>query len=89
MLVLALAFAAASGGDSSDNEEGLAAIACQNLVKDNLRAPSTASFPSFPTVSGDTIRGAVDAENGFGAMIRSDFQCTIIGGSQVRLDFLG
>jgi hypothetical protein len=47
-----------------------AKVACENFVKDRLKAPSTADF-SHVTYSGGpstwTVIGAVDAENSFGA----------------------
>ena len=70
-----------SGGDGRD-EIG-ASIVCEDFVKDRLKAPSTADFPSYSdytiTGSGDdyTVEGYVDAENGFGAMIRTDWTCTV------------
>jgi hypothetical protein len=77
-----------TGGAPAGND-GRHALLCQNQARDSLRSPSTASFPAFPRVSGDTITGEVDAENGFGAKIRASFQCTIIREGEVRLDFLG
>ena len=61
---------------------------CQNVVRDNLRSPSTADFVGFPEVNGSIITGQVDAQNGFGATVRSSFQCTIVSPERVRLDFL-
>lgn len=51
----------------------------ETFVKRGLKAPSTADFESFPEVRGDHARGLysvigqVDAQNGFGAMIRNDY----------------
>jgi hypothetical protein len=53
----------------------------QKFVKRNLKAPSTAEFPVWTesncraTQIGNTwkVRSFVDAQNGFGAMIRSDY----------------
>ncbi len=57
-------------------------VACQLAVQDKLKAPSTASFPTFPDEArhnpgGDTayIISHVDAQNSFGAMIRTRFVC--------------
>lgn len=64
----------------------------QMIVEDNLRAPSTAKFCSVVdatiTHSGlsYTVSGWVDAQNGFGAMLREDFTVTftaIINGKNV------
>jgi hypothetical protein len=60
----------------------MAAIMAQDYVKEHLKAPSTAVFPNL-TDSGVSIdkvkecmfriRGYVDAENSFGAMIRTTY----------------
>lgn len=73
-----------SSGDRGDAE----VVTCQNLVKDNLSSPSTADFVGVPSYSGGVIRGEVDAQNGFGATVRSAFQCTDTGDGRVRLDYL-
>ena len=78
---------AGMGGSSGSGTDGLV-VACQQVVKKNLKAPSTASFVGVPVASGNIITGQVDAQNGFGAQIRSSFQCTIIDKDTVRLDFL-
>lgn len=56
-----------------------AVTACRRHVVDQLKAPSTAKFGQVRWErSGDTVRvsGAVDAENSFGALVRSDYTCT-------------
>jgi hypothetical protein len=60
-------------------------VQCQELVKDRLKAPSTAKFPAITQVKKGTfgepedslyrIIGFVDAQNTFGAALRSDFKC--------------
>lgn len=60
---------------------GESIVACENAVEQLLRAPATASFSS--TASGTervVVDGYVDSENGFGALVRSDYQCTVVGG---------
>lgn len=66
--------------------ESLAAVLCEGNIKDRLKAPSTAKFPSpwsgnytTPTLSDNTWTYVVDvdAQNSFGAMIRSTFVCVI------------
>lgn len=59
-------------------------VACQQFVKDRLRAPSTADFPSGSTRYTTEIGGGkyrveayVDSQNGFGAMLRSNFTCDV------------
>ncbi|AJD26861.1 hypothetical protein G8E05_10780 [Clostridium botulinum] len=59
--------------------------ASQEFVKENLKAPATAEFPNFEdgkvVVAGDekkyTVIAYVDAENSFGAKIRSKFLCNL------------
>lgn len=72
--------AEASGGVYGNPEE--ASFACRDAVRDNLKAPSTAEFgePKTTTAGKDwLIAGAVDAQNGYGAMIRSRYTCTVRG----------
>lgn len=70
------------GGDGRDDIG--AGIACETFVERQLRAPSTADFPSHTDYvisgSGDryVVNGYVDAQNGFGAMIRTDWTCTVL-----------
>lgn len=58
-------------------------IIAQNYVKDALRSPSTADFPSYDYNVSDLNDGKykvvsyVDSENGFGAMIRSNYSATL------------
>lgn len=58
-------------------------ILCQEKVKEILKAPATAKFPNY-TEWGYcreknivTMQGYVDSQNGFGAMVRSQFQLKI------------
>lgn len=52
---------------------------CESLVSDSLRAPASASFLDESIEIADSkssyIRGSVDAENGFGARVRANFEC--------------
>lgn len=60
-----------------------AAIICQNFVTDKLRSPSTADFPLLDrTVIPKgryryLVKSYVDAQNGFGADVRTGFLCDI------------
>lgn len=59
-----------------------AAVICSNLVRSTLKAPSSAKFPWVPDMSRRPnrdyyITSYVDAQNGFGAMIRTDFTCNV------------
>jgi len=87
--------AMSSGGGSSeyDNDNEYEAISqCEARIEALLKSPSTASFTSSAKGSGTwTVEGSVDSENGFGATIRSDFQCTVIMGDEsatTTVDFL-
>lgn len=67
-------------GGTHDTE---AFICAKNYIKKNLKAPSTAKFPFFPPgvehLQNETyaVRIYVDAQNSFGAMIRTDFICEV------------
>jgi hypothetical protein len=70
-----------------------ASIMCQVFVERQLKAPKTADFPATSqdkvthTGSAWTIVSYVDAENSFGAMIRTDYDCTVeyIGNEEWKL----
>lgn len=68
---------------------------CQEAIKSILKSPSTAKFPNilewkFGKQDGVTIvQGYVDSQNGFGAMIRSDFQFKIQDNNVISLIFEG
>lgn len=69
-----LAFAPEDDGNSG----GAALVACHNSVKAQLRSPGTAKFnDDSMTEVGErwVIRGSVDAENAFGATVRTRFVC--------------
>jgi hypothetical protein len=55
---------------------------CESLIRDRLKAPSTASFTKANVQQiGDSIyvvSGVVDAENAFSARIRTRFACTLM-----------
>ncbi|MDA4844755.1 hypothetical protein [Hoeflea poritis] len=69
---------------SCDNRyiNSMAVVKIQDLVKMNLKAPSTAKFPGMKVERiGDCVWGAtsyVDSQNGFGATIRTGFFATVI-----------
>lgn len=90
-----------SGEPSADSLKYGAFDVCTSFVKDRLKAPSTADFPNpysrgsdvsmipvtYEQKPGYVVRSHVDAQNGFGAQIRSDFACTVTheGGERWRL----
>jgi hypothetical protein len=107
LVVVFVIFAAiGGGGDSGQPEVGEgprwsgAWVVCEDFVRQRLRAPSTAEFPSawsdnsrFVTDLGGgkfRVSAYVDAQNGFGAQIRNNFVCTVqwTGGSNYRLENL-
>ena len=83
-------------GDSLDDRRRFAFFACEDFVKDRLKAPSTADFPNafsddvnITGVNPFTVRSHVDAENGFGAKLRMGFTCTVHeDGEDIVLDNL-
>jgi hypothetical protein len=87
VLVLVLAaggcVAISSGGEDDPPDRSLQAQSiCQTAVENRLKAPSTADFSRWGeaptgTVNGWTVEGMVDAENSFGAKIRSAFTCDL------------
>ena len=96
---LFLAFGSSSDS-SSDTETNkmLAYNYAENFVKQRLKSPSTAEFPRLfekaehiIELGNDEylIQSWVDSQNGFGAMIRSNFSCKIIfEGDKVRVEDL-
>jgi hypothetical protein len=94
-LVLAglLATACSDLGDSGPDEIS-AYVMCQDFVEDRLKAPSSADFPQLSDWTAAKtgpdqwrIRSYVDAENSFGATIRSHFVCEVryVGNDRWRL----
>lgn len=82
LAVVVLAGCNTGGGGIAPGSQGETGAynACKKFVKDDLKAPSTASFADH-TVSQDattyTVTGGVDAENSFGAKIRNTYTCTV------------
>jgi len=81
--------------DSGDRLD--AWIVCQDFVLERLTAPATADFPTgyadFTSVLSDErfrVESYVDAENSFGAFIRTDFVCVVryTGNGSYRLEGL-
>lgn len=60
---------------------------CKDFVKDRLKSPSSAKFRNFYEDDGEVlvegsgpqfkVVSTVDSQNGFGAMLRSSFVCTV------------
>lgn len=72
---------ASSFNSDNDPHHDLESIAqCEARVSKLLKAPATANFDSSTTTDGTewTVTGTIDSENGFGASVRSDYQCTVV-----------
>ncbi len=74
--------------DKPELDRNLAESRCEDFVKDRLKSPSTAKFPSehtririFDDKSPDNksleVEGDVDAQNEFGAILRRHYFCTV------------
>lgn len=60
--------------------ESQAVTACEGFVSQRLKAPATVSFVNTTVVtstSGYRVVGAVDAQNSFGALIRTPYACEV------------
>lgn len=73
-----------SGGASpTDDPNSSAWYACQLFIKQNLKAPTTAAFERYSSsgvfnqADGYHVTMYVDAQNSFGAKIRSSFSCVV------------
>ena len=73
-----------AGCGSSGGDEGGAIAYCHQFIEDQLKSPDSADFPSNGehevTANGDnrwTVSSYVDAENSFGASLRTDWTCDI------------
>lgn len=85
IVVIVVAVSMCSGPKTVSESGGYEAEAmthCQILVEKSLKAPSTADFPwtmKANASSGQvyTINSYVDAQNSFGAMIRTNFYCQL------------
>lgn len=88
-VVVAICVAKSSGSDGP--RVGDAVVACKRFVEERLTAPATADF-SGETVTGEgpfTVTGTVDAENAFGAKLRSTYTCVVrASGDTLVLDSL-
>ncbi len=83
IVVAALLTHSGSNSNSSVDEESFAISAAEELVKGQLKSPSTAKFPwgnsSFSVTKNGkkyTVKGYVDAQNGFGATVRQYWTAT-------------
>lgn len=72
------------GPTGQGGRPGNAWLACQEFVKRQLRAPGSAEFENSSernvregTAGRFTVSGWVDAANGFGAVVRTEFECNV------------
>lgn len=47
---------------------------CETAVAERLRSPASASF-TYDVDTRNFMSGSVDSQNGFGAVLRSEFEC--------------
>lgn len=72
-----------SGHDGARDLTIMSAIQCRDFVKARLKAPATADFSSLSgsaTSAGNNkyvVHAYVDAQNGFGANIRTTYTCSV------------
>ncbi len=83
--VLLATTCACGSSDDTDPASPDAATVCQEQVADRLRSPSTAKFVGTPLTQPHAslekvviVTGEVDSENGFGAQVRSVYECSIL-----------
>lgn len=82
-------------GDDGDGDEVTAwdaeRVCKEDFIPKRLKAPSTAEYDLTATGGPTTytVTGTVDAENSFGAHLRSDVRCVVtVSGDRWRLDSL-
>jgi hypothetical protein len=94
-LVMVLALAGCGESKPAEPTKTMAYVQCTNAVSSRLKAPSTAKFGNYSDSLSKPIKsvlnsygeenitflvvGYVDAQNGFGAMLRNSYSCTITG----------
>lgn len=87
--LLALVFAVPwerEAEDSPELRQAGAEVVCKEYVSERLKAPGSAEFSRAAALPADydwlefTVTGTVDAQNSFGASLRSSYTC------RVRLD---
>lgn len=89
-MLLALILAACGSAHSTSSEKDDAEIwkIAQDVVKDRLTSPSSAEFPGLDEVEFReqddgtiVVDSYVDSQNGFGAMMRTDFKVFFSNGN--------
>ncbi|KZE41376.1 hypothetical protein [Microbacterium sp. T32] len=85
LLIIAAVVIGAFAGFTPSANKYTAAQQCEQTVSSYLKAPSTAQFHSDISAATESaidagpwlIIGTVDSENGFGAMLRSNYSCHV------------
>lgn len=80
MFLLMIIAVSTSGDSGTDDQSTMAEVMCEDFVKARLKSPGSAEFGPTDTAREDdvyTVRGPVDSQNGFGAMLRSDYVCVV------------
>ncbi len=89
VIVLSVAAATLTGCGGSDEkalDKAGAGLVCEDFVDDRLKSPGSAEFSAQridvidPEKGRYDVTGVVDAENSFGALLRSNYRC------ELRLD---
>ena len=77
-LILIWQFNKTPAGPTGEDLRINAVTACERAVAQNLKAPATAQYQSTASGVGPwTVTGTVDAENSFGALVRSQYECSV------------
>lgn len=78
-IIVMIIIGAVVGSGANNEPNGFEAIRyCEDAVRDDLVAPTTAEFDSQASETNPfRVWGTVDAQNSFGAMVRNDFSCTV------------
>jgi hypothetical protein len=88
-LVAVLLLAGCATAATEPDIEADAIAACEASITDMLKSPGSAEFDtSASEVSSSwTVTGTVDSQNGFGALLRSEFRC-YVDGETTTVDYL-
>lgn len=82
LVLVSIIFSCCTTTENGPDSTG-AAVVIEKFVKDNLKSPSTADFPSLVGLvkQVDTktyeVNSYVDSQNSFGAMLRTNFYCKV------------
>ena len=83
-ILLLPALACGGGSAASTHDWAGAWVVCKDFVRNSLKSPGSAEFPSaspsYVTHEGGgkyTVKAYVDALNSFGALMRADFTCVV------------